>query len=50
MSTDSKHDAERKKKEKKQKDWLEAYIFSVLQKSMEAALNKAVNDLFKDWF
>ncbi len=43
-------DKEKKKKEKKQKDWLEAYIISVLQKSMEATLDKAVNNLFKDWF
>ena len=43
-------DKEKKKKEKKQKDWIEAYIISVLQKSMEATLDKAVNNLFKDWF
>ena len=43
-------DKEKKKKEKKQKDWLEVYIISVLQKSMEATLDKAVNNLFKDWF
>ena len=46
----SKQEDERKKKEKKQQGWLEAYIISVLQKSMEATLDKAVNNLFKDWF
>jgi len=49
MSRDSKSEAERKKKEKKQKDWLETYIFSLLQKSIEAAAKAALDDLFKGW-
>ena len=40
---------ERKKKEKKQQDGIEAYIISVMQKSMEKALDAAVNDLFKEY-
>ncbi len=40
---------ERKKKEKKQKDWLETYIFSIMQKSIEAAAKAALDDLFKEW-
>ena len=45
----SKSDEDRKKKEKKEKGWLEAYVFSVLQKSIEAAAKAALNDLFKEW-
>ena len=46
MST---RDEDKKKKEKKQKDWLEAYIISILQKSLEAAMKETLNDLFKDF-
>ena len=46
MST---RDEERKKKEKKQKDWLEAYIISILQKSLEAAMGEAMEDIFASW-
>lgn len=41
----SQRDEERKKKEKKQQDWLMAQLTAILEKSMKAALN----DLFKDW-
>ena len=49
MSTDSKRDAERKKKEKKQKDWLENYIFSIMEKSVYKAGQAAIDELLKDW-
>ncbi len=49
MSRDRKRDNERKKKEKKQKDWLEAYIFSILEKSIYKAGMAALDDLFRDW-
>ena len=39
----------RKKKEKKKKDWLEAQIMAILEKSLRAALDEAMNDLLKDW-
>ena len=42
-------EAERKKKEKKQKDWLEAYIISILQKSLEAAMREAMEYVFSGW-
>ena len=45
----SDREAERKKKEKKQKDWMEAYIISILQKSLEAAMREAMEDIFKGW-
>lgn len=38
-----------KKKKKKQEDWLSSYIFDVLEKSTEKALEEAINNLFKDW-
>ncbi len=40
---------ERKKKEKKRKSILEAEINRILEKSMKAALDKALDDIFKDW-
>ena len=40
---------ERKKKKKKQQSALEAEIFKVIEKSLDAALNKALDDIFKDW-
>lgn len=46
MST---RDEERKKKEKKQKAWLEQQIMMIMQKSLKAALDKAVDDLLKDF-
>lgn len=44
-------EAERKKKErqKKQKSILEAEIFAFMQKSTKAALDAALNDIFKEW-
>ena len=50
MRIESAKEKERKKKkEKQQKDWIETYIFSVMQKSIEAAAKAALDDLFKDW-
>ena len=40
---------ERKKKKKKQQSILEAEIFKIIEKSMQEALNKAMDDIFKDW-
>ena len=40
---------ERKKKKKKQQSILEAEIFKIIEKSMQEALNKAMDDVFKDW-
>ena len=43
-------DKSRKKdKKKKKKSTLEAEIFSIMQKSLKAALDKALDDIFKDW-
>ena len=38
-----------RKKKKKKKSVLEAEIFSFMQKSMKAALDLALDDIFKDW-
>lgn len=38
-----------KKKKKKQQSILEKEIFSLMENSLEAALDKAVDDLLKDW-
>lgn len=45
----SQRDEDRKKKEKKQQDWFMAQITAILEKSMKAALDQALDDLFKDW-
>ena len=39
----------RKKKEKQQEDWLEAFVISVMQKSMKQALDAAMDELFREW-
>ncbi len=38
-----------KEKKKKKKSILEAEIMSIMEKSMKAALDKALDDIFKDW-
>lgn len=45
----SQRDEDRKKKEKKQQDWLMVQITAILEKSMKTALDQALDDLFKDW-
>lgn len=40
---------ERKKKKKKQQSALEAEIFKIIEKSLNAAVDKAIDDIFKDW-
>ena len=42
--------SERKRdKKKKKKSVLEAEILSLMQKSLKAALDAALDDIFKDW-
>ena len=38
-----------KRKKKKKKYVLEAEIMSLMQKSLKAALEMALDDIFKDW-
>ena len=38
-----------KRKKKKKKSVLEAEIMSLMQKSLKAALEMALDDIFKDW-
>ena len=45
----SKREEDRKKKEKKQTDWLTAQIVAIMEKSIKAALKAAMDDLLKDW-
>ena len=40
---------ETKKKKKKKDGWLEAEIMAILQKSLKAAMDAALNDLLKDF-
>ena len=45
----SSRDEDKKKKEKKQQDWLMAQITAILEKATKAALQQALDDIFKDW-
>ena len=38
-----------KDKKKKKKSVLEAEIMSIMEKSLKTALDKALDDIFKDW-
>ena len=38
-----------REKKKKKKSILEAEIMSIVEKSMKVALDKALDDIFKDW-
>lgn len=38
-----------KKKKKKQQSQIEAFVLQMMEKSMKAALDAAMKDLFKDW-
>ena len=45
----TKNQKEREKKKKKRESILEAEIMKIMEKSMKTALNKALDDIFKDW-
>ena len=45
----SQRNDDEKKRKKKQQSQLEAYVFQMVEKSMKAALDAAMKDLFKDW-
>ena len=40
---------EKKDKKKKRESELEKMIFSIMEKSAKVAIDKAVDDLLKDW-
>ena len=41
--------SQKKERKKKKKSVLEAEILALMQKSLRAALDAALNDIFKDW-
>ena len=45
----TKNKKEREKKKKKRESILEAEIMKIMDKSMKTALDKALDDIFKDW-
>ena len=45
----SKSREEERKKKKKKDNWLANEIMTIMEKSMKAALDKAIDDMFKDW-
>ncbi len=49
MRVQSASDKDKEKKKKKKQSILEAEIMSIMEKSMKTALNKALDDIFKDW-
>ena len=40
---------DRRKKKKKNESFLEAEIMAVVEKSLKIAVDKALDDIFKDW-
>ena len=40
---------EKDKKKKKRQSLLEAELFRIMEKSLKAAMDKALDDIFKDW-
>ena len=40
---------QKKDRKKKKKSVLEAYIMSIMQKSLKTALDMALDDIFKEW-
>ena len=49
MRVQSASDKDKEKKKKKKQSILEAEIMSIMEKSMKTALNKALDDILKDW-
>ena len=49
MRVQSQSDRERDKRKKKKQSILEAEIMRIMEKSMKTALDKALDDIFKDW-
>ena len=45
----SQRNDDEKKRKKKQQSQLEAFVFQMIERSMKAALDAAMKDLFKDW-
>ena len=41
--------SQKKERKKKKKSVLEAEILALMQKSLRAALDAALDDIFKDW-
>ncbi len=44
-----KRDMDKKKKKAQKKSALEAYILSIMEKSLKAAMDKALDELLKEW-
>lgn len=40
---------ERRKKKKKKQSAMEAEIFKIMEKSLKTAMDKALDEIFKDW-
>jgi hypothetical protein len=49
MRVQSTSDREKEKKKKKKQSILEAEIMNIMEKSLKTALDKALDDIFKDW-
>ena len=45
----SQRNDDEKKRKKKQQSQLEAFIFQMMEKSMKAALDAAMKEIFKGW-
>ena len=49
MRVQKSDDKDREKKKKKKQSILEAEVMRIMEKSMKTALDKALDDILKDW-
>ena len=45
----SQRDEDRKKRDKKQQDWLMAQIIAIMERSLKQVMKDVMDDLFKDF-
>lgn len=44
-----KRNLDKKQKKKKHNDWLEKYILAIMEKSLKATLDKALDEIMREW-
>ena len=49
MKVQKSDDREKEKRKKKKQSILEAEVMRIMEKSLKTALNKALDDILKDW-
>lgn len=44
-----KRNLNKKQKKKKRSDWLQQYIFAIMEKSLKAAMDQALDEIMREW-